>query len=57
LKERLISVIVVMLGVYFLGVVLSGGAAGSTWSGSAWGICLVIGALTFFTSAVFKHRE
>lgn len=56
LKERLISVIVVMLGVYFLGVVLSGrGGLDLVWLGV--GICLVIGALTFFTSAVFKHRE
>lgn len=56
LKERLISVIVVMLGVYFLGVVLSGkGGLELVWLGV--GICLVIAALTFFTSAVFKHRE
>lgn len=56
LKERLISVIVVMLGVYFLGVVLSGRSGlDLVWLGV--GICLVIAALTFFTSAVFKHRE
>lgn len=56
LKERLISVIVVMLGVYFLGVVLSGrGGLDLVWLGV--GICLVIVALTFFTSKIFKSRE
>ena len=55
LKERLVSVIVVMLGVHFLGVVLKGVTGiDLLWLGL--GICVVIIALTAFTSAVFKRH-
>ncbi len=55
LKERLVSVIVVMLGVHFLGAVLKGvSGIDLLWLGL--GICVVIIALTAFTSAVFKRH-
>ena len=55
LKERLVSVIVVMLGVHFLGAVLKGvSGLDLLWLGL--GICVVIIALTAFTSAIFKRH-
>ena len=56
LKERLVSVIVVMLGVHFLGLVLKGtNPLDLLWLGIA--ICVVIFALTLFTRAVFRARD
>lgn len=56
LKERLTSVIIVMLGVYFLGHVLKGGQGLDTlWLGLA--CAAVIIALTFFMGTVFKPRK
>ncbi len=55
LKERLVSVIVVMLGVHFLGKVLKGAdGIELLWLGI--GICVVVIALTAFTSAIFKRK-
>ncbi len=55
LKERLISVICVMLAVYFLQVVLSGTRGlDLVWLGR--GIAAVIAALTFFVRFVFKNH-
>lgn len=56
LKERLTSVIIVMLGVYFLGHVLKGGQSLNTlWLGLS--CAAVIIALTFFMGTVFKSRK
>ena len=56
LKERLVSVIVVMLGVHFLGLVLKGThSLALLWLGIA--ICVVIFALTLFTRAIFRARD
>lgn len=56
LKERLVSVIVVMLGVYFLGVVLNGERGiDLLWLGLAIGA--VIAGLTAFAHLVFKGGE
>lgn len=53
LKERLVSVISVMLGVYFLGYVLKGGHGIEVlWLGL--GCAVVIVALAFFVKNVFK---
>ncbi len=53
LKERLVSVIGVMLGVYFLGFVLKGGhGVDSLWLGLSCAIVIV--ALAFFVRYVFK---
>lgn len=56
LKERLVSVIVVMMGVYFLGVVLKGGhGLDLLWLGLAVGVVII--SLTLFSKLVFKaHR-
>ncbi|MBP3222901.1 MAG: YqhA family protein [Actinomycetaceae bacterium] len=56
LKERLVSVIVVMLGVYFLGTVLKGGhGLDLLWLGLS--IAVVVIALSFFVRFVFKGEE
>ncbi len=57
LKERLVSVIIVMLGVHFLGIVLKGASGVDLlWLGLAIGIVIV--SLTIFSRLVFKgHRN
>jgi uncharacterized membrane protein YqhA len=56
LKERLVSVICVMLGVSFLGVVLEGATGiDLLWLGLA--TAVVIGALTLFVKHVIKGEE
>lgn len=56
LKERLVSVICVMLGVYFLGVVLQGGRGlDLVWLGI--GIATVVLAMTVFVHLVIKGRH
>lgn len=56
LKERLASVICIMLGVYFLGYILEGHTGTDTlWLGLASAIIIV--ALGFFVSNVFLHKE
>lgn len=55
LKERLVSVISVMLGVYFLGVVLEGHLGiDILWLGG--GCALIIVALAYFIKNVFKDE-
>ncbi|MCR5582118.1 MAG: YqhA family protein [Eggerthellaceae bacterium] len=55
LKERLVSVIVVMIGVYFLGQVLSGNAGlDILWLGLS--CAAVIIALSVFVKSVFKSH-
>lgn len=55
LKERLVSVISVMLGVYFLGYVLNGARGlDILWMGLGCGV--VIAALTLFVMLVMKRR-
>ena len=56
LKERLVSVIIVMLGVYFLGEVLKG-ASGLDLMWLAASIAIIIGALTAFVKLVFKAHH
>lgn len=56
LKERLVSVVVVMLGVYFLGEVM-GGANGTRLMYLGISISVVIAALTLFTKFVFHKSE
>ena len=56
LKERLVSVIIVMLGVFFLGEVLKG-ASGLDLIWLAASIALIIGALTMFVKLVFKAHH
>ena len=56
LKERLVSVIIVMLGVFFLGEVLKG-ASGLDLIWLAASIALIIGALTVFVKLVFKAHH
>lgn len=57
LKERLVSVIIVMLGVHFLGIVLKGASGiDLLWLGVAIGVVIV--SLTIFSRLVFKgHRS
>ncbi len=56
LKERLASVICIMLGVYFLGHTLNGQIGIDTlWLGL--GAAAVIFALAFFVRHVFLHKE
>ena len=56
LKERLASVICIMLGVYFLGHTLNGSIGIDTlWLGL--GVAAVIFALAFFVRNVFLHKE
>lgn len=56
LKERLASVICIMLGVYFLGHTLNGSIGIDTlWLGL--GVAAVIFALAFFVRHVFLHKE
>lgn len=56
LKERLVSVVVVMLGVYFLGEVM-GGMHGLDLLYLGISIAAVIVALTMFTKLVFHRHE
>ena len=56
LKERLVSVVVVMLGVYFLGEVMAG-ADGQGLLHLGISISVVIAALTLFTKFVFHKSE
>jgi uncharacterized membrane protein YqhA len=56
LKERLTGVIVVMIGVFFLGHVLKGAQGIDTlWVGLACSIIIV--ALSFFMGTVFKSKD
>jgi len=56
LKERLVSVICVMLGVYFLGAVLKGASGlDLLWLGI--GTALVVAAMTAFVHLVIKEHE
>ena len=56
LKERLTSVIIVMIGVFFLGHVLKGAQGIDTlWVGLACSIIIV--ALSFFMGTVFKSKD
>ena len=56
LKERLTGVIVVMIGVFFLGYVLKGAQGIDTlWTGL--GCAVIIVALSFFMGTVFKPRD
>jgi uncharacterized membrane protein YqhA len=56
LKERLASVICIMLGVYFLGYILEGHSGLDVlWLGL--GSAIVIVALGFFVRNVFLHKE
>ena len=56
LKERLTSVIIVMLGVSFLGLVMKGAQGIDTlWTGL--GSAAIIVALAFFMGTVFKSGE
>lgn len=56
LKERLTSVIIVMIGVNFLGHVLKGGSGINTlWLGLA--CAAIIIALSIFVKTVFKSKE
>lgn len=56
LKERLASVICIMLGVYFMGYTLNGDASIDTlWLGL--GSAAVIFALAYFVRHVFLHKE
>jgi uncharacterized membrane protein YqhA len=56
LKERLVSVVVVMLGVYFLGEVMAG-IDGQHLMYLGISISVVIAALTLFTKFVFHKSE
>ncbi|MGI6590913.1 MAG: YqhA family protein [Eggerthellaceae bacterium] len=56
LKERLASVICIMLGVYFLGYILEGHTGIDVlWLGL--GSAIIIAALGFFVRNVFLHRD
>ncbi|MBQ9691274.1 MAG: YqhA family protein [Eggerthellaceae bacterium] len=56
LKERLVSVIIVMLGVYFLGEVLKGAQGiDLLWLGLS--ICAIVLSLTLFASLVIKNNH